>query len=119
MSDGMVSFLKELNIDLFSCEEFRNPTKYARYYKGVVREPSQGAYTYRLWENRYGFVYDEDVVANEWSNNEFAFDESFLDVIHVSFYKLRKEFSDIIEPQCILGNRILAAPWKCMLLLRT
>ena len=54
-------------------EEYNNKKKYARYYKAIIAEPSQGGYTYRLWKNRFVSFYD-DVELNEWSNNRMYFE---------------------------------------------
>ena len=68
--------VENLKIDLSKIDQYRLPLKYARYYKQIIREPSQEAYTYKLWKNRYATFWDDDVMLNEWSNNRMYFDSS-------------------------------------------
>ena len=74
ISDGLTAMLAHLSLSVSKCEEFANPRKYARYYKRIIKEPIQGGFTYNLRKNRYGLAYNDDITANEWTNNTLCFD---------------------------------------------
>ncbi len=70
-----LDFCGKYHIDLHNLKEFSKRRKYAKYYDAIIREPLQGGYTYRIWENNYDTWYDE-VYCNELSCNEIVFDNS-------------------------------------------